>query len=231
MSRYKHIFFDLDRTLWDIETNSSEVLYELADHYRIKDRGVTSVDEFITGYKKINDHLWEQYHRDEIDKETLRVRRFKDAFNLYGIEDPALSQAFGDDYVAKSPLKNHLLPYAIEALEYLYSKYPLHIITNGFEEVQGIKMERSNLKKYFKEIVTSERSGFKKPDARIFHYTLGLTGASPESSLMIGDSLEADIIGAREAGIDQVFYNPPGNAHEEKVTFEIRSLDELIKIL
>src|SRR6218665_3398845 len=228
MSRYKHIFFDLDRTLWDIETNSSEVLQELADHYKLQERGVTSVDEFITGYKKINDNLWEQYHRNEIDKETLRVRRFKDALNLYGIEDPALAQAFGDDYVAKSPLKNHLLPHAIEVLEYLYVKYPLHIITNGFEEVQGIKMERSKLKKYFKEIVTSERSGFKKPDVRIFNYTLNLTGANAENSIMIGDSLEADIVGARGAGIDQVYYNPFGDAHAENVTYEIKSLDELI---
>ena len=231
MSRYKHIFFDLDRTLWDIETNSSQILTELAEDYKIRDRGIPSVDDFISHYKRINDGLWEQYHRDEIDKETLRVKRFRDAFQVYGIDDPALSKAFGDEYVQKSPLKNNLLPHTLDVLEYLHPKYHLHIITNGFEEVQGIKMEKSNIRKYFKEIVTSERSGFKKPDARIFQFTLNLAGAAPEESIMIGDSLEADIIGARGAGIDQVYYNPAKNAHQEKITYEIGSLHELLRFL
>ncbi len=231
MSNYKHIFFDLDKTLWDIERNSRETLLELSVKYDLTGRGITSVDEFIVEYNKINDQLWLEYANNKIDRNTLRFDRFRKAFALYEIADEELSVAFGNDYTGIAPLKNNLLPYAIEILDYLSPKYHLHIITNGFEEVQFVKLTNSKLISYFKEIITSEKAGFKKPDSRIFEFSMSLAGADTHNSLMIGDSLEADIIGARSAGIDQVFFNPGKVAHSEKVTHEIANLEELLKLL
>jgi len=192
---------------------------------------VSSVPEFILEYKKINDQLWLDYTNNKIDKTALRYDRFRKAFGLYGIVDNELSEAFGNDYTSMAPLKNNLLPYTMELLDYLRPKYELHIITNGFEEVQSIKLESSRLKPYFKEIITSEKAGFKKPDSRIFSYSMSLTGATASNSIMIGDSLEADIIGARGAGIDQVYFNPGKVSHTESVTYEIGHLEELVSIL
>ena len=231
MSSYKHIFFDLDKTLWDIERNSRETLLELSVKHNLTDRGITSVDEFIIQYNKINDQLWLEYANNKIDRHTLRFDRFRKAFAIYGIADEELSTAFGNDYTGIAPLKNNLLPYAIEILEYLSPKYQLHIITNGFEDVQFVKLKNSKLIPYFKEIITSEKAGFKKPDSRIFEFSMSVAGANTANSIMIGDSLEADIIGARLAGIDQVYFNPGKTPHSEKVTHEIANLEELLKLL
>jgi YjjG family noncanonical pyrimidine nucleotidase len=231
MSAYKHVFFDLDRTLWDMDGNSYQTLVELAEKYRLAERGIASVDEFICRYKVINDQLWADYSMDLVDKETLRTERFKKAFALYGIDDPQLAALFGADYVIHGPSKSKLMPYSIEVLEYLSGKYQLHIITNGFEEVQHLKIEKSNLRKYFKKIITSDSANFKKPDVRIFQFSMQLAEADVSSSIMIGDSLEADIVGARNCGMAQVFYNPEKRVHGEKVTHEISSLEELKTIL
>ena len=231
MSAYKHVFFDLDRTLWDMDGNSYQTLVELAERYRLAERGIASVDEFICRYKQINDQLWADYSMDRVDRETLRRERFKRAFALYGIDDPQLAADFGADYTALGPAKSKLIPHCIDVLEYLSGKYQLHIITNGFEEVQHLKIEKSNLRKYFTKIITSDSANCKKPDVRIFEYSLKLAEADVSSSIMIGDSLEADIVGARNSGMAQVFYNPEKRAHAEPVTHEICSLDELKKIL
>lgn len=231
MSAYKHIFFDLDKTLWDIDRNSEETLLELSEKYDIVNRGVSSVTEFIKQYRIINEQFWLDYMNNKVDKTTLRYGRFRKAFNLYGIEDDELFTAFGNDYTSIAPLKKNLLPHTIELLDYLLPKYELHIITNGFEEVQTIKLEHSKLKPYFKEIITSEKAGYKKPDSRIFTFSMSLTGATTANSIMIGDNLEADIIGARGAGIDQVYFNPERALHGEEITFEIMHLKELIGIL
>jgi len=228
---YKHIFFDLDKTLWDIDRNSHETLLELSAKHDITGRGVTSVPEFITTYKKINDQLWLDYTNNKIEKEALRFDRFRLAFGVYGIVDTALAEAFGNDYISTAPLKNNLLPNTIETLDYLSQHYQLHIITNGFEEVQFVKLNNCNLSTYFKHIITSERAGYKKPDSRIFEFSMTLAGATKESSIMIGDSLEADIIGARNAGIAQVYFNPGKVAHTEQVTHEIGDLKELLELL
>jgi putative hydrolase of the HAD superfamily len=231
MYPYKHLFFDLDRTLWDMDGNSYQTLCDLAQKHRIIEKGITTIDEFIEQYKVINTQLWADYSLDKIDKETLRSERFKRAFQLYNIKDDNFCEIFANDYVTYSPLKNNLLPHAIETLDYLVDKYQLHIITNGFEEVQKVKIENSNLGKYFRNIVTSEKAGCKKPNSKIFHYSVQLADATLSNSLMIGDSLEADIMGAKESGMGQVFYNPEGIKHDVDVTYEIKSLKELKNIL
>jgi putative hydrolase of the HAD superfamily len=231
MRLYKHIFFDLDQTLWDFETNSRETLLEIADKHQLTEKGIDSIDEFIGHYIHINKRMWEEYGKGLIDKNTLRYGRFHEALGKYDIDDRNLSENIANDYISVSPLKTNMFPHSIEVLEYLNKKYSLHIITNGFEEVQHIKIKNCRIDHYFDQIFTSERAGFKKPDLRIFQYSMETVKASPATSLMIGDSLEADIIGARGAGIHQVYFNPSGNIHQEDITFEIKCLKELIAFL
>lgn len=228
---YEHIFFDLDRTLWDFDTNSRETLLELADKYKLGSKGVVSIDDFITDYYHINERMWLEYGNGLIDKNTLRYDRFYQALVKYSITDRSLAENFGNDYISLSPLKTNLFPNAIEVLEYLNKKYKLHIITNGFEEVQHIKIKNCGIQGYFGEIITSERSGFKKPDIGIFQYSIDSVKTNSTSSLMIGDSLEADIIGARSAGIHQVYFNPSEQKHQENITYEIQNLKELMNFL
>lgn len=231
MKDYKHIFFDLDQTLWDFETNSREALLELAHKYKLSEKGIDSIDEFIAHYILINKRMWDEYGKGLIDKNTLRYGRFHEALSKYDILDRTFSEKIANDYISISPLKTGMFPHSIEVLKYLNKKYKLHIITNGFEEVQYIKIKNCCIEHYFEEIITSERAGFKKPDIRIFQYSMDAANAIAATSLMIGDNLEADIIGARDAGLHQVYFNPAGNKHEEDITYEIKSLKELIDLL
>jgi putative hydrolase of the HAD superfamily len=231
VNNYKHIFFDLDSTLWDFESNSRETLLELALKYNLADKGIDSIEEFISEYLVINERMWEGYRKGLIDKITLRYERFYLALSKYNITDRNLAENIGNDYLSLSPLKTNLFPHAKEVLQYLVNKYTLHIITNGFEEVQHIKINNCGIKHYFDQMITSERSGFQKPDIRIFEYSLNAVNAISSNSLMIGDSLDADIIGARNAGLHQVYFNPSGLKHQEDITFEIKSLKELMALL
>ena len=229
--QYEHIFFDLDHTLWDFETNSKEALFELADKYKLLERGVDSMDNFLVEYFIINEKLWDGYRKGTVEKEELRYGRFQQTFQKFNIVDKELTISFSDDYVNSAPHKTNLFPHAIETLEYLKEKYVLHIVTNGFEEVQYLKMKNTNLEKYFSQIITSERSGYKKPDKRMFEFSLNEAKAEKATSLMIGDNLEADIVGARNAGLNQVYFNPQKNIHQEDVTHEIVCLKELVELL
>lgn len=231
MDAYKHIFFDLDQTLWDFETNSRQTLLELAYKYKLSEKGIDSIDEFIAQYIHINKRMWDEYGKGLIDKNTLRYDRFHEALNKFEIADRDLSKKIANDYIAFSPLKTNMFPHAQEVLYYLNKKYSLHIITNGFEEVQYIKLKNCCIEHFFDQVITSERAGFKKPDVRMFQYSMNAVNSSPANSLMIGDSLDADIIGARNAGLHQVYFNPKGDIHEETITFEIKSLKELMSLL
>ena len=228
---YQHIFFDLDHTLWDLETNTYESFTELFEKYNLPGKGINSVDVFLKEYFIINNKIWSDYGKGLIDKDTMRYKRFYDAFSLFEINDKTFAENFANDYSKITPYKTNLFPHAIEVLDYLQDKYTLHIITNGFAETQDIKIKQAGLRKYFDNVITSEAAGFKKPDVRIFEYALKTTNADIDKSLMIGDNLDADIIGAREAGIHQIYFNPKGDVHSEEITFEIKSLGELLDLL
>ena len=231
LKRYQHIFFDLDRTLWDFDTNSTETFRDIFDKYGLADRGIRSFDEFMDVYKKHNHLLWEIYRQGEIVKEVLNIRRFSLTLHDFGIDDLLLSSNIAHDYVSLSPTKTNLFPHTIEILNYLNGRYKLHIITNGFEEVQYRKLNYSGLTMYFTEIITSEDAGSKKPEPSIFNYAFKRSGARPEESLMIGDDEEVDILGASDAGMDQVLVDYNGEFPESKATYRINSLAELYKIL
>jgi putative hydrolase of the HAD superfamily len=160
-------------------------------------------------------------------KEVLRVKRFQISFHRFGLSDDKLAASFGDEYLEISPLKTLLLPYALETLEYLYGKYDLHIITNGFTLTQQVKMKNCELEKYFRSMTTSEVVGHNKPRPEIFHQALTSVHARKEKSIMIGDDLEVDILGAKNYGIDQVFLNRDNVIHGETITFEIGDLRQL----
>ncbi len=231
MKKYKHIFFDLDHTLWDFDKNSTETLMELFNKYELTTLGVTSFEQFHAAYKQRNELMWDEYRLGKIDKATLRDKRFIFTFWDMGLDPDTAPLGLSDDYIKISPSRKHLFPHSHEVLTYLKEKYKLHIITNGFEEAQHIKLESSDLKKYFEEIIISEHTGFKKPDIRIFKHSEQLTKANQEECIMVGDGLEVDVLGALAAGWDAVFFNPYKNAHKENLKYEISSLDELTKIL
>jgi putative hydrolase of the HAD superfamily len=228
---YKHIFFDLDHTLWDADTNSAETLKELYHKHALVEKGISSLDEFVDKYIEINEKFWDEYTRGNISKQALRYQRFLLTLKHFGIKNYDLSYGLTEEYTLLAPHRSALQPYVYDVLDYLGNKYALHILTNGFDEIQHYKMKASKIQNHFKHIITSDKARAKKPSSLMFEYALKLTKANANESIMIGDNLEADIIGARAAGIDQVYYNIKNIKHNERVTYEIHSLKELLEIL
>ena len=231
MTKYKHIFLDLDRTLWDFEKSATQTFEEIFKKHELQKFGIPSVEIFTATYKKHNDILWAMYRDGEIIKEVLSVKRWFLTMEDFGIVDGELAALIAEDYITQSPLKVNLFPYTHEILSYLKERYSLHLITNGFEEVQQVKIDASDLRKYFTEIITSEMAGFKKPDPRIFEFALNKADASAEQSMMIGDDLRVDILGAKCVAIDQIFVNYDSEPHTETITFEVNNLKKIEEIL
>jgi putative hydrolase of the HAD superfamily len=230
MKRYTHLFFDLDHTLWDFESNSRETLRELHAMERLADRGIPDAADFIDTYEEINHALWQRYESGHLDRHVLRVLRFRNTLLRYGLKDEALAVRLGRDYLALSPKRSTLFPGAKELLADLTERYKLHIITNGFEEVQHLKLASSGIQDHFDLVLTSERAGARKPDPRIFAAALKHTKARAEESMMIGDSVPADMEGARGAGWDHAHFAPNGGG-DEQATYVLRRLDDLRAIL
>lgn len=230
IKKYEHIFFDLDRTLWHFDENSKKVLKDIFTIFKLN-QSINSFDSFLEKYHEINNQLWEAYGKDKIDKEQLRWKRFADTLEFFNIDNQELSEQIGDYYINYSPKQTLLFPHAIEILEYLSKKYQLHIISNGFEEVQYIKLTASGIRHYFKQIILSERVGVKKPHPLIFKKAMRQSGATIKNAMMVGDDLYADIYGAQRVKMDHVYFNFYKKEHDKKVQYEINCLSELIKIL
>ncbi len=228
--KYEHIFFDLDRTLWHFDENSKKVLNDIYTQFNL-DKAINSSTDFVYKYQEINEGLWGLYRDDKITKEELRWKRFDETLAHFGIIDNEAAIEIGDYYVSHSPKQTLLFPYAIEVLDYLSKKYQLHIITNGFEEVQYIKLTESGLLKYFEIIILSEKVGVKKPHPYIFKKAFSEAGAIANNSIMIGDDLYADIYGAQRVKMDNIYFNFYEKAHDKKVHKEINCLSELYEIL
>lgn len=228
---YRHLFFDLDRTLWDFDAAAEVAFERIYEQYHLRELGIPSAHEFHMVYHPLNEKLWELYRADQITKDELNRTRFLKPLEHYGIHDVELADHLSEDYVYWSPRIVRLVPGTIELLEYLKPKYHLHLITNGFEEVQHTKLSGSGMEPYFETLTVSEEVGVKKPNPEIFRYALKKAGATPEESLMIGDEMAVDIDGARAAGIDQIFFNATGQPTQGKCTFEVSSLSEIKGIL
>ncbi|MBN3520435.1 YjjG family noncanonical pyrimidine nucleotidase [Algoriphagus lutimaris] len=231
MKTYQHIFFDLDHTLWDYDRNVSESLSELYEIYKLEELGIPTFDTFFSSFHHVNFQLWDLYNVGKIDKHNLRIERFKRIFSHAGAHEDSVPSPFEEDFMHRTSSKPHLFPYSKEILNYLKKKYPLHVITNGFNESQAKKLKASGLDQYFDLIVTSETTGHKKPDPRIFFHAMETLGTDPEQCIMIGDNPNSDILGAQNASIDQVYFNPEGKAIELKPTYTISHLRELESIL
>lgn len=228
MEDIKHLFFDLDHTLWDFEKNSGLAFEKIFQELNFD----IDAEVFMEIYNPINVAYWKLYERNEIDQETLRINRVKDTFEALNYvitsdEIDAVSNLF-IDYLTSN---NHLIEGTIETLEYLKEKYVLHIITNGFSFVQDVKLQKSNLDKYFVTITNSESAGHKKPHENIFKHALSVANAEKNQSIMIGDSLEADVLGALNFGIKAVYFNPKAEMISQNQIIQIQSLTQLKNLL
>lgn len=225
---YQHLFFDLDHTLWDFEGNAHECLIEIYDHFNLKNLGVDDFTVFFQKFSEVNHHYWALLEKREINVDFIRRRRFKTALSNLGIEiDEPFSLEMSAIFLYLLPQKKRLIEGTIEILNYLKPKYQLHILSNGFEDVQMQKMRSGGIEHYFEEVITNEKANARKPDKAIFDYALNRANASISNSLMIGDNYEADIKGAINAQFDTVFYNPERRETVEKPTFEICRLTEM----
>lgn len=221
MKHVKHIFFDLDHTLWDFEKNSREAMLHLFDEYGFAARFQTNFDTFIQVYETINHELWRLYALQQVSKEELRYQRFHKTFLHFGYDQVDVAKAWADRYLEISPYKTHLIEGSLDVLNYLKEKnYILHVITNGFREVQHIKLTQSKLKDFFQHIIISEDHGVNKPDIKIFELAQTLSGAELAECIMIGDNYEADILGALNANWKAIYLssapqqNPNGNFYQ-----------------
>ncbi len=227
------VFFDLDRTLWDFEKNSKETLWEIYYEYELPHFGIPDFEIFYQTYLRINEECWELYRQDKISKKFLRSQRFYLTFQEFDLLNRSLSQRIGEEYIDKSPFKRALIPGAIEILEYLHEKYKLHIITNGFEEVQYVKINNTGLRKFFDKIITSERAECRKPNPKIFEFATHLAKTKMEQSVMIGDDFLIDAKGAVDAGFNGSFWFAPEVEEKKDVqpVFHIQDLAELKQYL
>lgn len=205
MKHIKHIFFDLDHTLWDFDKNSKLTFIYLFEKHKLD----IDVEKFLEGYEVINLKYWKLYREDKINKDDLRFNRLKEALDVINFDaSDDLIRILSEDYITYLTQYNFLFDGTLEILEYLHPKYHLHILTNGFTEVQSLKMNKSGIAKYFKTITDAEMVGVKKPNPKIFNFALHKAEALKTNSIMIGDSFEADILGAIDIGLDAIFFNP-----------------------
>jgi len=234
--QYKHLFFDLDHTLWDFEANSHQTLKELYLVLNLREKGIEDFDLFHKNYLAHNDKLWDRYRNGYIKVDELRWKRMWLSLLDFKIADEPLARQMGNIFLDLLPTRNILFPYTTEILDYLTDKnYHLHLITNGFEKTQHSKLKYSGLDKYFIEVITSEGSNSLKPKKEIFEYAFQKTGANPAESIMIGDAIDVDILGALNAGIDQVHVNHLTKEavpviNDQFPTYTVYSLRELEEI-
>ena len=231
LKKYRHLFFDLDHTLWDFERNTSEAIKEIYDIFELSRWSFFSFDDFKNEFTEVNSDLWDKFNHGKIERLELRNERFKMILEKLGVDVDEIPKGIGDKYLELAPIKSHVIPFAHEILEYLKSNYRLHIISNGFDDVQHTKLQASKIRDYFEVIVTSDSSGYRKPQKGIFEFAMKSANASKTNSIMIGDNIDTDIIGAQNAAMDHVFFNPNKHLHNLHVTHEIDSLKQIMNIL
>ncbi|MFM7671510.1 MAG: YjjG family noncanonical pyrimidine nucleotidase [Bacteroidota bacterium] len=234
---YRHLFFDLDHTLWDFESNSRNTLEHLYEELSLAQRGVDDFYKFHRQYLGHNEKLWERYRKGFIKQDELRVKRMWLTLLDFRIADEDLAKTLSVRFLELLPTRNQLFPNTLEILRYLQEKeYQLHIITNGFEEVQHHKLKAAALTPFFQQIITSEKAGALKPHRAIYEHALDASGAVIEESLMIGDSMDVDIKGAWEMGMDQIHVNHldtikhpiQGNTYPTHTIFELAELKTIL---
>ena len=234
--KYRHLFFDLDHTLWDFEANARLTLRELYETLDLEQKGVYDFELFYGNYLVHNEKLWDRYRKGYIKQEELRIKRMWLSLLDFKIANDTLAEEMNVRFLDLLPTRTILFPYTLEILRYLTDKgYALHLITNGFEKTQHSKLKHSGLDVYFHQVITSEGSNSLKPEKENFEFAFRKAGAQPNESIMIGDTIEVDIAGAFRAGIDQVHVNhissePVALAENKLPTYTVYSLKELANI-
>ncbi len=230
--KYKHLFFDLDHTLWDFDANARATLEHLHLDLDLPNRGIHDFEMFYKNYLQHNEKLWARYRNGYIRQEELRLKRMWLTLLDFKIADEDLARQMSEVFLQLLPTRTILFPNTIEVLQYLSAKgYRMHIITNGFEKTQHSKLKTSGLDKFFEEVITSEGSNSLKPQKEIFEFAMNLAGCTAEESIMIGDGLDVDVLGAMNAGMDQVHVNFNDAPQDLKPTYTIRNLEELKEFL
>ena len=230
--KYKHLFFDLDHTLWDFDANARATLEQLHLDLKLVDKGIHDFDLFYKNYLQHNEMLWKRYRNGQIRQDELRIKRMWLTLLDFQVADEDLSRQLNELFLQLLPTRTILFPDTIEVLQYLTDKgYQLHLITNGFETTQHAKLKHSGLHVFFKHVITSEGSESLKPQKEIFEYAFKKTGAKVNESLMIGDTLDVDILGAMNVGMDQVHVNYNNSEQDLQPTYTIKTLLELKNFL
>ncbi|MDC3195161.1 YjjG family noncanonical pyrimidine nucleotidase [Flavobacteriaceae bacterium] len=226
--KIKHVFFDLDHTLWDFEKNSDLTFKKV---FKINNLQI-GLNSFLEIYKPLNLNFWKRYREEKVTKSELRYGRLKETFDAINFEvSDELINLIADQYITYLADFNFLFDGTFEILDYLKENYKLHIITNGFEEIQTKKMINSNIYHYFEKVITSESVGVKKPNPKVFNYALQMVKATPNECMMIGDNLEADIQGAINCGIKAIHYNSENSNSIPKNITSIYNLLDLKEYL
>lgn len=226
--QYKHLFFDLDHTLWDFDANARLTLQQLHVDLRLPEKGIHDFDRFHKAYLAHNQRLWAAYRTGQIRQDELRLKRMWLSLLDFDIDNEALARQMGELFLQLLPTRTILFPDTVAVLQYLQGKnYGLHLITNGFEKTQHAKLKSSGLAPYFPVVVTSECVNSLKPQKEIFEFALAKTGAVAEESLMIGDTLDVDIAGALNVGMDAVHVNYNRTEQDISPTYTVYRLKEL----
>ncbi len=228
--QYKHLFFDLDHTLWDFEKNSEATMRALYAEFGLDEKGIEDFDAMFRAYNVHNDKLWARYRSGYIKRDELRWKRMWLMLLDFKIADTNLAHEISTAYLEILPTQTLLVPHAKELLEHCKGRYDMHLITNGFETTQRLKLQYSGIARYFNHLITSERSNSMKPHRDIFEFALQAAGATADDSIMIGDAVDIDIMGAINAGWDSAYYNPQRLPHAFKPTYEVTHLEELTKV-
>ena len=228
MNKYQHLFFDLDHTLWDFDANARTTLTKIYGHFNLDTKVKAAFDDFYQKYLFHNQVLWDRYNKGFISAEDLKWKRMWRTLLDFKIADEALSKDISAKFLEILPTEKEVFPHTFEILDYLKEKkYDLHLITNGFEKTQWSKLKHSGLDKYFTHVITSEASNSLKPKKEIFNFAMDKAGAVLKNSIMIGDNLDADIQGAINAGMDNIFVNHIKAVTDLQPTYTITHLKEL----
>jgi putative hydrolase of the HAD superfamily len=220
----------LDHTLWDFDKNTSEAITEIYQLFKFA-KWAIKMEDFIKYFHETNNYLWNRFNHGLIDRLELRNSRFKLILANFNVKENQVPPEIGDAYLKIAPSKRNVIPFTYDVLEYLRPNYKLHIISNGFDDVQHRKLKAAGIFDFFEEIITSDSSGHRKPQKEIFEYALNRAGANRHNALFVGDNLDTDIQGALNAQLDHIFFNPLKQKHGFPVTYEINCLSQIMNIL
>ncbi|MBY0412993.1 MAG: YjjG family noncanonical pyrimidine nucleotidase [Bdellovibrionales bacterium] len=226
--KYTLFLFDLDDTLLDFQASEKLAFNQTFNHFGI----TASLDELHKTYKVENNLLWKQIESGEVTKDFLKVERFKRTLSHHKIEIPP--QVMADFYLEQLPKNVVLIDGAVEICQFVKQFGELGIITNGIEYTQRERIKNSALKDYIDFIAVSEECGFAKPDIRFFEFAVSRARAfKKESTIIVGDRIDADILGAQKFGIDSCWFNPHRQHADAKIkpSFVINELKEFKKHL